>query len=360
MKRISNSTVIALAAASIVLALAMAGCNNTSSASSPNESSPQSTLASSSSDEAKTQSPQIERDESLSAVNDVMSTSWASVPATNTAFPDQFTKSLKSLAKNSGMDVYINVIDLKTGEKANVNGDKRIVSASMIKLAIAACLLEHADQGDLSLKDTYTLKETDIVGGTGSLGGRGAGTEVSYREMLDLMISESDNVATNIIIDTLGMDNVNKTAKKLGLKETELKRLMMDEEATAEGIENYTSANDVALLLELTYKGELVSAKASDILLEALRAQTDDRGILEGLPPEATFAHKTGTLGTVQHDGGIVETANKDGHDFVVVVLCGGQGFSQQGAFETMAKIGTAVYDAIENPQDASGANTDQ
>ena len=246
----------------------------------------------------------------------------------------------------SGMDVGVCVIDLKSGARMDINGKDSVVAASMIKLAIAATFLEQVEKGTFSLDDTYVLKDTDIVGGTGSLGGSGAGAQVTYDVILEKMISESDNTAANILIDAVGMDAVNKTAKSLGLTGTQLNRLMMDEEAISAGIENYVSANDVAALLELAYKGELVSPTASKSLMTALSAQQDDHGILAGLPSDVTFAHKTGSLGNAQHDGGIVSVDG--GTDFVIVVLCGGNGFSQQGAFDTMEEIGKVVYQDLQ------------
>ena len=255
----------------------------------------------------------------------------------------QLEKDIKPIVKNSGMDVGVYVIDPESDTQMSLNGDERMASASMIKLAIAACLLEEVEADELSLDDAYTLKDSDIVGGTGSLGGRGAGAKTTYGELLELMISESDNTATNIIIDKLGMSAVNDTAKRLGLESTKLNRLMMDEDAIAKGVENYTSAKDVAAILELAYQGELASKKASATLLKALREQQDSSGILAGLPGEATFAHKTGSLPTVQHDGGIVECD----HDFIVVVMCGGNGFSLDGALDAMREIGKVAYEDI-------------
>ena len=114
-------------------------------------------------------------------------------------------------------------------------------------------------------------------------------------------------------------------------------------DAIAAGRENYTSAEDVATLLQLAYEGKLVSREASDLVMEALKGQADDEGVLNGLPEGTTFAHKTGALGTVQHDGGIVGGDNP----YVLVVLCGGEGFSLQGAYDIMAATAKATWDIL-------------
>ena len=274
----------------------------------------------------------------------------ASSTAGNSSLAKQLKSDLKSIAKKSGMDVGICVIDPKTDTHVSIGGDKRMVSASMIKLAVAASILEQVEAGKFALDDTYTLKEDDIVGGTGSLGGRGAGAEVTYGEMLELMIAQSDNTATNALISAVSMKAVNDTAKNLNLKSTELNRLMMDEDAIAKGVENYTSANDIATILELASHGKLVSRKASKTLVAALEKQIDDTGILAGLPASAKFAHKTGALSNAQNDGGIVSTTGNSG-DFVIAVMCGGDGFNLDGALETMADAGRISYrDIVEQP----------
>ena len=270
----------------------------------------------------------------------------------SSAFAKTFAKDIDPIVKDSGMDMGVCTVDLTKGDRAAINGNKRMVAASMIKLIIAASFLEQVENKSFSLDDTYVLKEGDIVGGTGSLGGRGAGAQTTYGEALDMMISESDNTAANILIEALGMDAVNDTAKRLGLKETELNRLMMDEEAIAAGTENYTSAIDVATLLELAYEGKLVSAQASKTLLSALAGQTDDDGLLAGLPDGVSFAHKTGTLANAKHDGGIATVS--DGDDFVLVALCSGEGFSAQGALDAMADVARASYELIEGSASSS------
>lgn len=271
------------------------------------------------------------------------------VSAIDAAFEKQFLGDIKPVVKKADMDIGVCIIDMKSGTRANKNGDKRMDAASMIKLIVAASFLQYVEDGNLSLNDTYTIKDSDIVGGTGSLGGRGAGAEVTYDELLEKMISQSDNTAANILIDEMGMGLVNRTARELNLKSTKLNRLMMDEEAIEEGVENYVSANDVAEILMLAYNGQLVSAKASKILLSALEKQEDNNGISKGLPSKVKFAHKTGSLANAQHDGGIVEDPN--GNDFILVVLCGGKGFSQDGAFDVMESIGKIAYEDVSGKQ---------
>ena len=261
--------------------------------------------------------------------------------------PEDLVAQIEDISDASGMDVNVAVIDFDSAARGGYRSNSRMVSASMIKLIIAEAFLQQVANGTCSLDEYYTLQDSDIVGGTGSLGGYGVGAQVTYRQMLDMMISESDNTATNILIDALetddetGMEVVNAEAARLGLMNTQLNRYMMDSDAISEGIENYVSADDVAALLEMVYDGAFVDAESSAIMLEALEQQQDPGGILDGLPDDTVFAHKTGELDDVCHDGGIVECE----HSFVLVVLCGGDGYNRQGALDAMALVAEAVYD---------------
>ena len=330
MKRSISMTVIVLALAAALGIVA--GCSGSGSGSGASGSS---------------QAAGSESSSSFSQVADTASSSGATSEAASgdSALAQQLTKDIEPIVKKSGIDVGVCIEDLSSGTKTSINGDKRMVAASMIKLAVAASFLEEVESGKYSLDDTYTLKDSDIVGGSGSIGGKGEGAEVTYGELLEKMISESDNTAANILIEAVGMKAVNATASKLGLKSTELNRLMMDEDAIAEGTENYTSANDVATILELAYKGELVSEKASKTLISALQKQQDETGLLKGLPSGTKFAHKTGSLSNAQHDGGIVS----GNPDFILVTMCGGENYTMDKALEAMADIAKAAYKDVES-----------
>ena len=221
----------------------------------------------------------------------------------------------------------------------DVNGDKPFVSASIIKLAILGTLLDQAQSGVLSLDDSATVGPSDIVGGTGVIQASGAGGSYTYRQLAAYMIQDSDNVATNLIIDAVGMPAVTEDASEIGLTQTTLNRRMMD---FAAGDENYTSANDVAHMLQLIYHGKLVSPDASEFALDLLKGQHDDAGLLEGLPAGSVFAHKTGTLDGVFNDGGIV----LDRNPYVMVVLSGDAEKSQAQA--CMVDVAQAADAAIE------------
>src|SRR5215467_3200381 len=117
------------------------------------------------------------------------------------------------------------ILDLSTGQKYLLHADEVMPTASSIKIAILAELYRQAQQGKVKLSDSYTLQSSDIVGGSGITGVLTPGaTRLTLRDVAGLMISVSDNSATNVIIDRIGMENVNTTLDSLGLTHTRLRR----------------------------------------------------------------------------------------------------------------------------------------
>lgn len=356
MKHISSGAIVAAIMIALCFPIALGTIGCAASSSSPSESRPSTSSreaidASTVSDHAASAdsatSPSMSSSSAPSSpaiAEDATSAEQASSSASTTsAALSQVSADIQALASASGMSVGVAAIDLMTGEYAGFQGFEKMASASMIKLLIAHTFLGQVKAGAYSLQDSYILQSSDIVGGTGTLAGLGAGASVTYGELVDKMISVSDNTAANVLIDACGMDEINADAAKLGLAATQLNRYMMDTTATAAGIENYTSADDIAVLLKMVWNGTFIDTDSSALVLAALEGQQDVGGILNGLPAGVVFAHKTGSLATVRHDGGIVEGERP----YVLVVLCGGSGFNEQGALDVMAQIGAVTYSGI-------------
>lgn len=244
---------------------------------------------------------------------------------------------VKDIVSEYGGTQSVTYIDLQNGDYFRINGNERIASASMIKLLILAELFQQADDGKVDLGESMQVSSSDIVGGTGVIQGRGSGA-YSIKELAHLMIAESDNTATNVLIDLLGMDAINKQAVKLGLEQTVLARKMMDMDARSQGRENYTCANDLAVILELIGKNELVGSKYSKLAKEFLLDQSDNEGLAQGVSG-ARFGHKTGTLDNQRHDGGIAYVDGKG--TYVLVVMT--QGMAQGTADSMMSRIAKEV-----------------
>ena len=238
--------------------------------------------------------------------------------------------------------------ELASGETAlpagslSFNGDVVRPSASMIKLAILACLLDEAAAGQIDLQQTLELTPEDIVGGSGTLQNEAPGTTYTLEELAYHMIAESDNVATNMLIGVLGMDAVNAEAVALGLPDTALHHTMMDT-VTIDPELNSTSSDDTARLLAMIASGSLVNAEASALAESFLEAQTVDTGLDAGVPDGVVVAHKTGTVEGAIHDGGIVYATKP----YVLVVMT--QGLEYDTAAALIEQVSSTVYAAVED-----------
>ena len=194
---------------------------------------------------------------------------------------------------------------------------KTMRSASMIKIFILATVMEKVKQGEIDIDETLTLRGIDKVGGSGILAGYPSGTELTLREVLELMITHSDNTATNIVIDRVGMAAINEYIQSHGYSDTVLRRKMMDYDAIAAGRENFSSVRDIGTFFTRLYNYECVGTEYDKIMLEFLVKQTDTDCFPAALP-DKQIAHKTGALDGLYDDGGIIYS---DGGDAVLVIM---------------------------------------
>jgi beta-lactamase class A len=183
---------------------------------------------------------------------------------------------------------------------------RRIPSASIIKVPILIALMQDVQEGKRSLSEEIVLHESDIVAGAGELQFRAPEAVYSLEFLAREMIRISDNTATNLLIQTVGIDRIQGWLQGHGFRQTQLNRLMMDFGAIAEGRQNYTSAEEmVRMLLELD-EGKYLNSKGTAFVLELLQDCADREAIPSKLPDATVVAHKTGTLDYVRGDAGLV------------------------------------------------------
>src|SRR5262249_38717012 len=136
--------------------------------------------------------------------------------------------------------------DLTTGEHYYLHEDEVFVQASSIKITVLANLYLQAQQGKLKLTDAYTVQSSDLVQDSDIMNGLTPGvTRVTLRDLATMMVAVSDNAATNVLIDCVGMQNVNAMLDSLGLTHTRLRRKMMDVDAAKQGRENISSPREM-------------------------------------------------------------------------------------------------------------------
>ena len=255
----------------------------------------------------------------------------------------EWKKKIEKIISQVEGNVCINFYDLNKNNGFSVNGDKKVLSASMIKLLILAELMKKIFENKFSLSDTVMMANFMKIGGDGVLKELNTGHHFTLKELATLMIIVSDNQATNILIDFLGMENINQLGKELDLKETFLGRKMMDAEARKKGYDNYTCADDISLLLKLIYQEKLINKEASQLMLDILLKQQQGERLQRYLPSDIKIAHKCGDLDNLENDGGIIWLGDRA---YILVVLTNGMPNLQ--CKQTIGKISKFVYDKME------------
>ncbi len=192
------------------------------------------------------------------------------------------------------------------------NENKAFPAASVIKLPIAAVALRAVKEGRVSLSKKFKITAKDVAGGSGIIKTMPMPVVLTFQEIIEIMIVNSDNTATNKIIDILGYRYLNKGFKGLGLKHTVLRRKMMDFSKRKRGVENYTSASDTVSILMEIYNGKLIDRDTSQMLLSFLSKQKINDRIPRYLPKNIKVAHKTGLERGVVHDAGIIFSSKGD------------------------------------------------
>jgi beta-lactamase class A len=194
------------------------------------------------------------------------------------------------------------ILDVTSGDRFAYLERAVFPTASTIKLAIVYELFKQAEEGKLRFDQTLPLDRAKAVGGSGVLYQLGTPT-LSVRDYATLMVVLSDNTATNVLIDLVGMDNVARHMSSLGLAQTKLRRHMMDAAAARRGDENVSTPAEIVQLLQAIERDE----KDAIALLKKPKASR----LRRGLPAGIETADKPGELEGVRVDAGIVYARNR-------------------------------------------------
>lgn len=247
---------------------------------------------------------------------------------------------IKAVIKKSKGRVGVAARDLVTGQAILSNAEESFVAASIIKLPVMIEVYRQARDGRLRLDQPVELKAQDKVGGAGILMELHDGIQLTLEDLLNLMIVISDNTATNLLIDLVGVENVNRTMTALGAGGTVLRRKLMIVELIEKGIQNYVTPRDILMLLEKMVAGQMVDAGASAAMLEIMKRQQYNEKIPKRLPEGLVIAHKTGDLSRVSHDVGVIYAP---GGPLALCVMTSGIG-DVDFANATIAEITRLIY----------------
>lgn len=241
-------------------------------------------------------------------------------------------------------------IETKNG-RIDYNSRMQMKSASTIKLAVLLEAYRQVDLNRMKPYDLIQLSPDDFTEGSGVLFHLDSVKELSFEDLLTLMIIVSDNTASNVAIRTVGIDKVNTLFNDLGCMETVLGREFMDVQAALNGIDNFTSAADLVTMLKAVDSGELLSEDSRRRVLHILKKQqllANLHGRIEE-DDEVSVASKSGSLPGVVNDAGIFEYR---GNKVYAAVLVNDSPDNHSGQ-ELIAEIGGYIYDwlkATESP----------
>jgi beta-lactamase class A len=246
--------------------------------------------------------------------------------------------------------------DLKTGDTLFINAHERFHAASTMKTPVMIELYKQAEAGQFSLDDSILVKsefasivdgspyEMQVSDDSESVLYEKIGTQLPIRALMFEMITQSSNLATNILIELVDAKKVTATMRDLGAPDIEVLRGVEDIKAFEKGMSNTTTAYDLMKIFEAIGRDEIISEAVCKEMIDVLLAQQFNDIIPVHLPDEVKVAHKTGSITGVQHDSGIVILPN--GHEYVLVLLSKDLPSREVGV-ELLSEISKMVYDFV-------------
>ena len=291
------------------------------------------------------------------------SASWGQANASSGCCPEQATREKqqalwqKMVSSIQEIDQQLNgvmgvaVLDLSDGQQYLLRGDELFPQASSIKIAVLAELYHQEQQtqngvaGKQRLNDLYTVRSEDMVPDSDIMLGLTPGvTRVTNRDLATMMVAVSDNSATNVLIDRVGMENVNALLRSLGLRQSKLQRKMMDLKAASQGRENIATPREMMTLLAEIYRGKVFGKALSDDFFKMLSTGSSSNAkgsnMVKGLPEGTLVAEKPGELEAVRADSGIVFAQNRP---FVLCVMTSYLSDEKEGA-RAIQKVTAAAF----------------
>jgi len=239
------------------------------------------------------------------------------------------------------------ILDLTDGRTLLLNPDAVFAQASCIKVTVLAELYRQDQQaeqgapGKARLTDMYTMDSSDLVADSAIMAGLTPGmTKLTNRDLATFMVAVSDNSATNVLIDRVGMANVNAMLDSLSLTHTRLQRKMMDVKAAQAGRENLSTPREMMTFFADLYQGKLLNQTITNNYFKELSTKKSS-DIPRFLPEDLMIANKPGELAGVRNDIGVVFVPNRP---FVIVVMTAYLQHERDGN-DAIAKIAKAAYE---------------
>jgi beta-lactamase class A len=240
----------------------------------------------------------------------------------------------------------VEVVDLTDSSRIGVNENLVFPQGSAIKIPILLELFRRADRDPSLLGSRHSISKATRTGGSGVLQlFTAGGSELSNEDLAILMITLSDNGATNILIDALGMDSVNRTMASLGLKQTKLQRRMITPASSARGEENISTPAEAATVMARLSRCELpLSKKSCDRVREILELPKSE-AVRSVIPDDIAVASKPGGIVGVSTSWALVELPDRP---FVITVMTNYGGGDGDTAIREAAKAALAYFTRLQ------------
>ena len=268
---------------------------------------------------------------------------------------DQAKAAIRSRITQSGADVAVAFQTLDGKQEWFLRADEPFHAASTMKIPVMIELYHQAREGKLKLSDPLPIKNEfhSIVDGSvfhlsASDDSEAAlyqaeGQTRTLSQLCELMITESSNLATNLVIEKLGVENIRATVHTLGADRMNVLRGVEDQKAFDKGLNNTTTARALLVLLHAIANGSAVDQDSSRDMIAILERQKFNESIPAGLPAGIKVAHKTGEITKIHHDAAIVYAK----HPFILVILVRGMQDAKASA-ALMADIARILYPEVE------------
>ena len=281
---------------------------------------------------------------------------WLLLLVLSSPAPSQASVLLERIhALSEGREVGLVLLPLDGRAAVMIEPDKTFHAASTMKLPVMIELFRQAEAGQLRLADPLPIVNEfhSIVDGSVyhlNVGDdsdaevyKAVGKTMTLRELCEAMITVSSNLAANLLIERLGVENIRATVARLGATGMNVRRGVEDQKAFDQGLNNTTTARGLAVLLQKLARGKAVDARSDAEMVAILKRQKFNDGIPAGLPEGTPVAHKTGTITKIHHDAAIVYGRRP----YVLVVLIRGIQEQKESA-ALMAAISKEVWSAVE------------
>ena len=264
-------------------------------------------------------------------------------------------------AKAGASALAVSIADLETGAEFHYHADRWFHAASTIKVAILVGVFGAIFRGELLPQSRVHVRNRFLSAYDGSPYRvrldrdanpdvhREVGRTLRVSELAYAMITTSSNLATNLLLDLVGLDVLQRTLDSFGLEGIDLRRGVEDEKAFQEGINNRITANGLVGLLRLIGEERAFSPALSRQMVDVLLGQQFNSGIPAGLPRSAKVAHKTGEISTIAHDAGLVYLPDR--RPYALAVLTEWEP-STTGRSATIAAASYLAYAALIGDRD--------